>query len=252
VLTLKPNSVENIRAHLDHASRLAPEDDCVWLGRANLAIRTGDYDEAKRWLDACLERRPEDRAVWFARLNWGMAANRIDVVRQALTYLAAAEPTPAQLHRLGAWLSSHRGDTESERRELQRLIAVDPGDVTALLRLARLAVKAGQLTLAAELGRRRAEIERFRARFEKLYDRQQPVRDAVEMARLAEQLGRTFEARAFLALAILEDPERDDLRRDLARLSQGPLPVTGRRQTLADVLARELGNVGEHHLTPSR
>ena len=42
------------------------------------------------------------------------------------------------------------------------------------------------------------------------------------MARLAEQLGRRFEARAFLTLAISEDPDRDDLRRDLQRLDSGP------------------------------
>jgi enediyne biosynthesis protein E4 len=244
VLTLKPNSAENIRTYLDHAARLAPEDDRVWLGRANLAIRSGDRDEAKRWLDACLERRPDDVPVWRARLSWGMAANRIDVVRQAMTRLQAAESTPAQLLRLSAWLSSQEGSIESERRVLQRLVAIDPGDLTALLRLARLEEKDGQTALAAQLGRKKAEIERLLARYERLYDRKQPVRDAVEMAQLAEQLGRTFEARAFLALAILEDPERDDLRRDLARVTPVATPVAARHQTLAQALAPELGGDG--------
>ena len=45
---------KTIRAFLDRAARLAPEDDRVWLARANLAIRTGKLDDAKRWLDACL------------------------------------------------------------------------------------------------------------------------------------------------------------------------------------------------------
>ena len=82
-LTLKPTPVETIRAFLDQAARLAPDDDRVWLGRANLAIRTGAYDEAERWLDACLRRRPDDVPVWRARLSWGIATNRIDVVKQA-------------------------------------------------------------------------------------------------------------------------------------------------------------------------
>ena len=122
-LTLKPTPVETIRAALDQAARLAPEDDRVWLGRANLAIRTGAYDEAERWLDACLRRRPEDVPVWRARLSWGIATNRIDVVEQALTHLPAAESTPAQLHRLNAWLAAKRGDVATERRELERLVA---------------------------------------------------------------------------------------------------------------------------------
>ena len=82
-LTWKATPVENLRALLDQAARLAPEDDRVWLGRANLAIRTGAYDEAGRWLDACQRRRPDDVPVWRARLSWGIATNRIDVVQQA-------------------------------------------------------------------------------------------------------------------------------------------------------------------------
>ena len=74
-LTEKPIPVGNIRAFLDQAARLAPDDDRVWLGRANLAIRTGAFDEAQRWLDACLRLRPEDFPVWRARLSWGIATN---------------------------------------------------------------------------------------------------------------------------------------------------------------------------------
>ena len=58
-----PLPVEVIRSFLDQAGLSAPRDDRVWLGRANLAIRTGAYDEAERWLNACLLRRPEDVAV---------------------------------------------------------------------------------------------------------------------------------------------------------------------------------------------
>ena len=162
-LDFKPTPVETVRAYLDQAARLAPDDDRVWLGRANLAIRTGAYDEAKRWLDACLKRRPEDVPVWCAWLNWGLATNRIDVVQRALTHLPAAESTPAQIHRLNAWLSAHRGDVESERRELERLVAADPADPTALDRLAQLAQKDGQPARAAELSRKKAEIDRLRS-----------------------------------------------------------------------------------------
>jgi enediyne biosynthesis protein E4 len=79
-IDFKPNLVENVRTYLDQALQLAPDDNRVWLGRANLAIGTRDYDEAKRWLDACVKHRPEDHPVWRLRLVWGMATNRIDVV----------------------------------------------------------------------------------------------------------------------------------------------------------------------------
>src|SRR5262249_46557896 len=62
-----PIPVEMVRTTLDHALQLAPNDDRVWLGKANLAIRTAAYDEAARWLEACQRRRPEDIPVWNAR-----------------------------------------------------------------------------------------------------------------------------------------------------------------------------------------
>jgi hypothetical protein len=57
------------------------------------------------------------------------------------------------------------------------------------------------------------------------------------MAHLAEHLGRVFEARVFLTLAISEDPDRDDLRRELRRLEPGSATIPDRRRSLAEFLA---------------
>jgi thioredoxin-like negative regulator of GroEL len=251
-LTFKPNPVENVRAYLDQAANLAADDDRIWLGRANLAIRTGAYGEAERWLDACLKSRPDDVPVWSARLSWGIATNRIDVVQQALKHLPAGDSTSALVHRLEAWLAAKRGDVATERRDLERLLTEDPADLRALDRLAQLMEKAGQPAQAAELARKKAEINRLLARYEKLYDRNQPIRDSEEMASLAEQLGREFEARVFLTVAISDEPERDDLRQSLRRLmSQRSKTVALRGQTLAEVIANEQGDAGNNRLKPS-
>jgi tetratricopeptide (TPR) repeat protein len=198
----KPISVENTRAILEQAAKLAPDDDRVWLGRANLAIRTEDYNEAKRWLDACQRQRPDDVPIWRARLDWGIATNRADAVQEALTHLPVTELNPAQRHRWNAWLAVHRKDAVAERQELESLVAVDPSAAPALDRLAALATKDGQPGRAAELQGKRAEVDRLRTRYLKLHERTQPIRDAAELARLAEQLGRRFEARGFLTIAI--------------------------------------------------
>ena len=221
---------------------MAPDDDRVWLGRANLAIRTADLDEASRRLDACLKRRPEDAPVWRALLNLGMATNQVDTVRDAMTHLPADNSTQAQFHRLRAWLLRNRGDHDSERRELELLIALEPADLTAIDRLIQLAEKNGQPERAAEFGRAKTEIGPLRARYEKLYNRKQPIRDAVEMAHLAEQLGRGFEARAYLTLAIAADPDRQDLRSDLARLTARLPDFAACRQTLAELVEDQLGS----------
>jgi tetratricopeptide (TPR) repeat protein len=235
-LDFKPNPVENVRTYLDQAFQMARDDDRVWLGRANLALRIGDHAEAKRWLDDCLRRNHQDVPVWSSWLRLGIATGRIGMVQEALQRLPADEVKPDQLHRLKAWLAAQRGDVESEKSELERLLAADPADLAALDRLAPLAEKNGQPARAAELRDKQAEVQRLRARYEKLYDRNQPIRDAEEMAEIAEKLGRTFEARIFLTLATSEDPERADLRQKLRRLSQNSATTAEGGKTLAELV----------------
>jgi thioredoxin-like negative regulator of GroEL len=218
-LAYKPNPVEDVRTYLDQASRMAPSDDRVWLGRANLAIRTGDHQAAARWLDACLARRPEDVPVWRARLRLGIASGRVAVVEQAAKHLPAAELSRVEGHRLNAWLAARRGDVESERQELEHAVKAGPADARDIDRLAELARQAGQPEQAADFMRTKSELERLLGRYLQLYNRVQPIRDAAEMARLAERLGRRFESRVFLTLAISAAPRREDLRRDLERLN---------------------------------
>jgi tetratricopeptide (TPR) repeat protein len=244
-LRRSPVPTEDLGSALDRAARTAPEDDRIWLGKANLAIRAGSYDEAARWIAACLLRRPEDGSVWRARLDWAVAANRVAEAREALKHLPAEGSTPAQVHKLAAWFAARRSDVESECRELERLIAADPADFAALDRLAELALKNGQPDRAARLPREKTEIERRIARYQQLHVRHQPRRDAAEMARLAEQLGQRFEAKAFLTLAVANDPDRDDLRRDLDRLNQRADTIEGPGRTLANLLAPELDDVRE-------
>jgi predicted Zn-dependent protease len=244
-LRLRPVSVDVIRSILDRAVALAPDDDRVWLGRANLAIRTGAYDEAGRWIDACLNRRPDDIPVWRARLDWAVASHRAPEATEALKHLPAGSETQAQILRLAAWLASRRGDQGAEQRALDQLMASDPEDLTVVDRLAELAARQGQSARVAELRRQRAEIERLRARYVKLHQRNQPRRDAAEMSRLAERLGRRFEARAFAAVAIARAPDDQDLRRRLALLDQraraGP---SEKGLTPGDALGAELEAIG--------
>jgi thioredoxin-like negative regulator of GroEL len=234
------SSIEAVRTFLDRAERLAPRDDRIWLGKANLAIRRGAFDEAARRLDDCLRRHPEDVAVWRARLDWALTTGRVAEVREALQHLPAAEATPAQVHRLAAWLAARRGDAATERRAWERLIAVDPGDGTALDRLAELMLRESQAARATEFRSRKAAVDRLQSRYRELFLRNQSVRDAAEMARVAEQLGRLFEAKAFASLAVATGMGRDDLPVGLARLEHRGTTVAEPGRTLADVLASEL------------
>jgi thioredoxin-like negative regulator of GroEL len=240
-LRTTPVPVEVIRTALDQAASLDPKDDRVWLGKANLAIRIGSYDEASKWLDACEKKRPNDIPVWRARLTWALATNNTTEARKALKHLPAEEWTPAQIQKLAVWFAAQRGDVGSERRALESLLATDPADLDALDQLAELAAKDGQPQRPEELVRKKAEITRLQARYEKLFRRNQPVRDAEEMARLAKQLGLGFEARAFLTMVVAENSRRNDLRRELAEDERSAREARKPGRTLADVLAPEIG-----------
>ena len=209
-ITLKPPPIEAIRGSLNRVAQLAPLDDLVLLGRTNLALRAGAAEEANRWLDACQARRPDDPAVWRARVRWAMATDRVDIVQQAAAHLPASDIDSAELHRCNAWLAARERDHAAERRELELVVADEPADVAAIGRLAELARQHGEAVRAAELTSKRAKLERVRARYLELHERIQPIRDSAEMARLAEELGRRFEARAFATIATAEGLTRDE------------------------------------------
>jgi len=221
-LTTGAVAIDAVRTSLDEATKLAPDDDRVWLGRANLAIRTGDMRDAERWLDQCEKKRPDDRAVWRARLEWAMATDRIDAVERAMTHMPDVASLSADRHRINAWLAGHRGDFATERSELELLIAADPGDLSAFDRLIDLHKKGSQPALAAEVLQNRNAVRELLGRYMMLHGRKQPVRDAEELARIAEQLGRGFEARGFLTIAVFQEPGRKDLREKLRTFAAAP------------------------------
>jgi enediyne biosynthesis protein E4 len=176
-------------------------DDGYWLARANLASRSGRLDEAARWLDASLLRRPQDPVVWRAKLDWAEAAGRVDRVGEALAHLPPDSLTSEKVARLRAWLAARRGDAKRERRALDELIKLDPADSAALDRLSELAFQSNEQDFCRRLRDRKAVIDRGKDRYRRLLKKNHLKDDADEMGTLAEQLGRTFEANAFLTLS---------------------------------------------------
>ena len=217
-LRLEPAPTGAIRNFVDRAAARAPDDDRVWLAKAHCEIGAGRLDVAERLLEKCMRRRPDDAPIWRARLSSAIARNDVAAARQAARHVRFDEMKPGQDHALTAWIAARSGDLESERDALDRVVAADPGDFTAINRLADLAVQNGQLDRVKELRRQQAEIQRIMVSYRQLDERNQPIRDAAELAHMAIALGQWFEARAYLTLAVLANPDRDDLRSDLARL----------------------------------
>ena len=119
-----PYPVDGITATLAKARQSAPDDDLVWLASADLAIRTGRFDEAGAWLDRCERARPDDPAVWRARLEWAKAVGRPDEVRRAAAHLPASGMPRATMLATRAWLAARDGDREAERSALEAIVAL--------------------------------------------------------------------------------------------------------------------------------
>jgi thioredoxin-like negative regulator of GroEL len=240
-LDLFPLPAEELGRALAGAAAKAPGDDRVGLGLARLAARAGRFDEAQRRLGDCLRRRPGDPAVWRAVLDLALATGQADRAREALAWVPAERTPPGRLEALRAWFAARRGDAAAERAALARAAEADPGDVAALARLADLAAAAGEADRAAALRRRKAALDQAVSAYRHLFDAGRPDRDARELARLAERLGRRFEARGFLALVARRGPEDPEIRSSLVRLADTAPPLVPAGRTLADLLAPDLG-----------
>jgi tetratricopeptide (TPR) repeat protein len=182
--------------------RADPDDDRVWLGRANQAILVGDYDEARRWVRRCLTRRPEDPAVWTASLDLAKACGDLNAFWEAARHLPDSSFDPNQRFRLEAWLAKVRKNPRAEIKALRAVVAADPGDTESLERLAGLTMEAGQPEEAAAFRKRKSEIDQAQDRFRRiLLTEDQMVSRASDLASISKTLGREFDARAWSELA---------------------------------------------------
>ncbi len=198
--------MEPVRAAVEQAAHKAPDDDRVWLALANLDILSGRIPAAAQRLEGCLKRRPEDPVVWRAWLQWALAADSIDEARRALPHLPAERFSLTEAFAIRAWLAERTGHADQERTALERLIDLTPGDTQALERLAELAAESGQATRARELHGRRADVHRAKQRYLRLLEPGKTIARYAELARLAEELGRAFEARGWWVLAARHEP----------------------------------------------
>jgi tetratricopeptide (TPR) repeat protein len=223
-----------------------PKDDRAWLGRAYLATLTGRFADAGRLLDICQKARPGDPAVCRARLELALASDDVAGAWQALPHLAANAFAPAEVQAIRAWAFARRGDRDGERRALEQLIVLDTGHASALDRLATLAGESDRVADTARLRARKAEVDRAKDRFRKLLLEGSLDAKAGELARLAEALSRTFEARAWSALArrrLTAGGPIDDPHIDVAQSAVG--------STLADLLTDVRLPAGPSRRTPA-
>jgi tetratricopeptide (TPR) repeat protein len=215
-----PMPVVVANAALEKASRNAPDDDRIWLGWANLATRTGRFDEARKRLEDCLDRRPRDVAVWRAWFDRAFAMQDEAEVERALRQLPDEAVAPYEVLTLQAWFANRAGDLPGERRAYEGMLAREPGNLLALARLADLSLAAGEPEEAARLRARRAQLNQDIYEYQSLLQNRAP-RDLSRAARLAERLGRNFEAHSLWTVVRRNNPENAEARDAITQLKNG-------------------------------
>ena len=237
--TPSPFLLEELRYVVENAAKNAPDDDRVWLARANLAARMSRYGEAAEFLEKCQSRRPDDPTVWRARLDLALATQDVAGARGALGRLPDDALPPEDLWAVRAWFAARAGDLRAERRALERLVAIAPGRIGELDRLAGLAKQAGDEAEAARLRGRKADLDRIVERYRERLFKPDPAAAAEELAGHAESLGRLFEARAWWELAaspgLVPRSRREAALERLARAEADRRGAGTRAEVLADL-----------------
>ncbi|WP_083712779.1 FG-GAP repeat domain-containing protein [Paludisphaera borealis] len=214
---------------LQAATERSPDDDRAWLARANIALRSGKLDEAGDWLRRCEAQGKGDAAVNRLRVQWAMSADRPDEVRRGLLDLSADRLEPVDALAIRAWTAGRAHDNRAEADALEGRLAIEPDSVSALDRLAVLAAERGDRERAVEIRRNRAKIEEDRQAYRRLMIGDLQVLTPARLedcARLAEALGRTFEARGWWTL-VLERASNSKVARERleALAAQPPRPT---------------------------
>jgi enediyne biosynthesis protein E4 len=250
-----PYPVAGITDSLAKARQSTPDDELLWLALADLAIRTGRYDEAGTWLDRYERVRPNDPKLWKARLEWAKEAGRPDEVGRAAAHLPISEIPRARVLATQAWLAAWDGDRETERSALESILSLEPANDAALERLADLAAQAGEPEKVTELRRRKAAMDAARDHYNRLINLPETAPHSVEFARTAEAIGRWFEARIWWSVAARRDPSvTDEATAAIARLAAKDEAARSTvRGSLAELLgpSRPKGNTtgsGRHDL----
>ena len=225
-------AAEEVRPLLDLAGRNAPDDPHAELARAYLATQYGSSEDLPEWLERFDARSIEDPAIAEifarARLRLAMAAGRTDEARRALRGIPSVHFEPAETWSIRAWFAARREDPEAERDALEHVVAIEPGDTRALDRLAELAKRAGRSDRAAAIRQRQEEALRDKERYRRLLvaDRDPiPLDELRERARLAERLGRRFEAEGWLGSILQHDSSDRTAREALDRLAAHKWPA---------------------------
>ncbi len=241
---------EELAGALAKADQYAPDDDRAMLAHAWIDRMEGRFDSAGRWLMKCRQANPRDRTVSLEQLELAIAAGDPRGAITAYQSLVPAGLPPVRAARFAAWLARMRKNEAQERQALGIVIKLDPGDGSALDRLAAITSGSESARFRAERSRVLADRRRYR---ELLIGNRDliPHAEISELARLSSRLGRRFEAYGWLTLELERDPGNAALRAALARLEREQKARADSEPMANSLLARAMAPWASSRIEPS-
>ena len=205
------------------------EDPRVWLGRANLAILTGDFDAAGAWLAKCEARQPGDPQTREAMSRLAFAKD--DLVEASRMRVLNPAEDPLRSVATHARLLLADQEDETARALLEGAIKDYPGATWAYERLAEIAARRQDTETARSLQRTKTTLDRAKDRYRELL-LEGPLEQAFpELATLAEALGLRLESAAWRLLSQPSSDSWGDRAASLAGLVSPPRDAVIEGQT---------------------
>jgi tetratricopeptide (TPR) repeat protein len=185
------------------ALRGANQDDGgVWLGRVNVAILSGDLDEARQGLDKA---RGFYSAAHpgVARTEFNLAFAKLDPSELATVINSGALEwlDGDEMSLVAARLLDNLGSEQEASAALHRLLGHHSAQSWALDRLAERAATQGDFEAARRFQAEKSVLDAAKDRFRDILLDGPPADHYEELSKLAEQLGRPAEAKAWRILA---------------------------------------------------
>lgn len=114
------------------ALRINRTNDKAWIGLAICHRSKGDGELAWGNLEAALNYNPINETALGLAIDWSLQEGRDDHALEVIRKYLVAGGWSEKMSLAFAWLSWRRGNTKLAKFELERLLAVNPGNAKAL------------------------------------------------------------------------------------------------------------------------
>ncbi len=161
---MRMGHLDEAKASLDEARRIAPEKFSTWLNLSSLATRSGDPEAAADFAKTAVERAPEMAQTHVALAMAEAELGHLEQTAASLERAVQLDARDPQTHGMLAEINVQLGRLELAEEQFQSVLIILPDSLTAVLKLGQLYLRQGRLDQAGEMLVRAKELAPGNAR----------------------------------------------------------------------------------------